>query len=100
MGIGIGSELNAWTIKNVRASVYTKGVTGTMDIQIRRVRAGATVDVLSTLVTVGDEYTVADGVINAANDDLATGDLLFVDVDTTHTTPAKGLSIIIKCGEI
>lgn len=100
MGIGIGSELNAWMIKNVRASVYTKGVTGTMDIQIRRVRAGATVDVLSTKVTVGDEYTVADGVINAANDDLATGDLLFVDVDTTHTTPAKGLSIIIKCGEI
>jgi hypothetical protein len=79
----------------VRARVYDKGVTGSTNIQIRRRRLGANVDVLSTPVTIGDEWTVADGVVNASNDDIAAGDAFLVDVDAVHTTPPKGLSVVI-----
>jgi hypothetical protein len=68
-----------------------------MDIQIRRRRSGSEVDMLSTPVTVGSgEYYARDGVINASNDDVATGDLIFIDVDTVHDpTPAYGLSVAL-----
>lgn len=42
-------------------------------------------------------YTGTTGVIDTANDDLATGDLLRVDIDTAGTG-AKGLMAIITVG--
>lgn len=51
-------------------------------------------DMTSTGVTIGyNEYTASDEVIDTANDDLATGDRLYVDIPTSGvTTPAqKGL---------
>jgi len=86
---------NGWNVTDVIASVYTKGVTGTTDVQIRRYRAGVSVDVLSTKITIEDEYFATDGVIDTDNDDLATGDMFFVDVDAIHTTPPKGLFVSV-----
>lgn len=96
VGLGISSELNGFEIVNVTAFVYDQGVTGTTDVQVRRRRGGANVDVLSTKVTVGAEYYAADGVINTSNDDLATGDMLFVDVDAVHSgTAPNGLTVVL-----
>jgi hypothetical protein len=96
--IGVPSSLNGLNIKIVRAYVYTQGATNSTDIQIRRRRAGSNVDVLSTKITIGAEYSAADGVINASNDDLATGDVLLIDVDAVQTTKPLGLTITLECG--
>jgi len=85
---------NGWVITAAVASVYAKGVTSTTDIQIRRFRAGVSADVLSTKITIGDEYFAADGVIDTDYDDLATGDMFFIDVDQVHSgTAPKGLFV-------
>lgn len=95
-GITIPHFLNGYNIIDVIATVHTQGVTNTTDVQIRRRRSGSDVDVLSTKITIGAEYYARDGVINASNDDVATGDLIFVDVDAIHTTAPKGLAITIS----
>lgn len=93
----VPSNMNGLDISNVIVSVHTKGVTGTTDVQVRRRRAGADVDVLSTKVTVGDEFFAQDGVINTANDDLATGDQIYIDVDAVHSgTAPLGLGVTIE----
>lgn len=92
-GLVISESLNGYNLVDAIAGVHTQGVTGSTDIQIRRRRAGADADMLSTKITIGAEYFARDGVIDTANDDLATGDMLFVDVDAIHTTAPKGLSV-------
>lgn len=96
-GIPIGFKLNGYNLVNVVATVHDKGITGTTDIQIRRRRAGADVDMLSTPVTIGDEWFAQDGVINLTNDDVQTGDILYVDRDAIHSgTAPNGLSVRLE----
>lgn len=99
VGIPIDAKLDGWILKDVTAMVSTQGVTGATDIQIRRRRSGANADMLSTKVTIGAEYFASDGVINATYEDVAEGDLLFVDVDAIHTTAPYGLSLTLKFDE-
>lgn len=98
--IYIPASLNGFNITSVHAKVRTAGTTGTTDIQLRRVRAGTPADVLSTKLTVDSAETGSEtatpAVINASNDDLATGDYLYVDVDAVSTTPPKGLIVTIE----
>lgn len=94
-GIPIPAEMDGFNITDAVATVHDKGVTGATDVQIRRRRAGSDVDVLSTKITIGDEFFATDGVVNATNDDLATGDILYIDVDAIHTTAPNGLSVTI-----
>jgi hypothetical protein len=97
--IPIPVSLNAKKVLDVRGIVYDQGVTGSTDIQIRRRRNGASVNVLSTPVTISAEYHAADGVIDAANQGLITDDVLLVDITAVHTTtPPNGLSVVITCG--
>ena len=96
VGVPIPAFLNGWNITAVLCTVEDKGVTGTTDVQVRRWRAGSAADVLSTKVTIGDEWFAADGVINASNDDLATGDIIYIDVDAVHSgTAPNGLSVVV-----
>ena len=97
-GLVIPSILNGCVIKAATASVYTAGaVAGTTDIQIRRRRGNAVADVLSTKITISTtDYTASDGVINTDNDDLQTGDIIFVDIDAITTTAAKGLFVSLE----
>ena len=96
VGILIPAEFNGWSIVNAIAGVHTKGVTGATDVQIRRRRAGSDADVLSTKITIGDEWYASDEVINTSNDDLTTGDALFVDIDAIHSgTAPNGLYVTI-----
>jgi parallel beta-helix repeat protein len=103
-GVGyfpVPESLNGLNISDVTASVVTAGTTGTMDIQISRRRSGSWVDVLSTKLTIDsteeDSSTAAvPAVINASNDDVLIYDLLRVDVDAIHTTPAEGLCVNLR----
>jgi hypothetical protein len=97
VGILITPKNNGWDIVNAIAGVHTKGITGTTNIQIRRRRAGLDVDVLSTPITIGDEWFAEDGVINTSNDDLQTGDLLYYDTDSIHSgTAPSGLTVAVE----
>jgi fibronectin type 3 domain-containing protein len=94
----IPSELNGMNLVSAHAACVTAGTTGTMDVQIHNVTQAA--DMLSTKITIDStektSYTAATApVIDGANDDVATGDELRIDVDAVHTTPAKGLSVIL-----
>lgn len=94
----IPPELNGLNLTYVHAEVITAGTTGTQDIQIRNVTDS--VDMLSTKLTIdtaetGSDTAATPAVIDAANDDVATNDLLAVDVDVIHTTAAKGLIITL-----
>lgn len=104
VAIGDGTEAftvpRAWSgksVRNVLASVHAKGVTGTTDVQVRRRRAGVDADVLSTKITIGDEFWAQDGVIDSSNKDLQTGDQLYIDVDAIHSgTAPQGLSVTVE----
>ncbi len=90
----VPATMNAHNLTAALASVHTQGVTGTLDVQIRRRRAGADVDMLTNKITVGAEYYAADGTINTSNDDIQTGDQIYIDVDAIHSgTAPKGLSV-------
>lgn len=94
----IPAALNGMNLVEVHAEVITAGTTGTTDIQIHNVTDA--VDMLSTLLTIDSAETGSDtaataAVINAANDDVATNDLLRIDVDAVSTTAAKGLIVTL-----
>ena len=98
-GFAINDALNGMNLIDVLAAVHDKGITNTTDIQVRRRRAGANADMLSTKITIGDEFYTSDEVINGANDDVATGDIIYADVDAVHSgTAPNGLSIVLTFG--
>ena len=95
VGFVVPSSMDGMNLVDATASVYAVGTTNTTDIQIRRSRAGVDVDMLSTPITISSGgFTASDGVVDTANDDLATGDIIFIDVDATSTTKAKGLFVV------
>jgi hypothetical protein len=92
----IPADLNGLILTEVHARVVTAGVTGTTDVQIHNV-TGA-VDILSTKLTIdsgetGSDTAVTAAVINTLNDDIATNNLLRIDVDAVSTTPPEGLLV-------
>ena len=76
------------------AGVYTAGSgTGSTGIGIRRKRGVSQVDMLSTGITIEvGEYHASDGTVNTLNDDVQTGDTIYIDVDAITSTAPKGLS--------
>ena len=66
-----------------------------MDIQVRKRSGGSDADMLSTLITVGDEFYCSDEVVKSDNtEDVATGDEIYIDVDQIHSgTAANGLTV-------
>lgn len=102
----VPSSLNGMNLVNASAAVTTTSSSGTPTVQIARGRqasattAHAYVDMLSTLITIdATEYDSKDAttaaVINASNDDVATGDLIRVDVDVAGTGTA-GLYVTLN----
>ena len=72
-------------------------------MQIRRSRGAATrsdADMLSTKLTIDSGETssataATAAVVNTSNDDVATGDLIYVDVDAVSTTAPQGLTVVL-----
>jgi len=94
----VPSTLNGMDLVEVHAEVITAGTTNTTDIQLHNVTAAA--DILSTKLTIdsgetGSDTALTAAVINTSEDDVATNDLLRVDVDQVSTTPANGLIITL-----
>lgn len=96
----IPSDLNGTNLTSAQAYVTTVSSSGTPTVQIRNVTQ--TADMLSTKITIDvsefTSYTAAvPSVVDTANDDVATGDLIAIDVDVAGTG-AKGLGIILDFG--
>ncbi len=94
----VTSFLNGQNISNIICNVETKGVTGATSIQVIRRRDGVSATVLSTPVTIGDEWFAQDGAIDTSYDDLATGDSLDFTVTAIHSgTAPNGLNCAFEC---
>lgn len=95
----VPQALNGMNLVRVHALVLTAWTTWTTDIQIANVTD--TVDMLSTKLTIDSTETWSDtaatpAVIDTTKDDVATNDLIRIDVDATSTTKAKGLIITLE----
>jgi len=94
----VPSSLDGWKLVEAQASVRVAGTTGTLDLQVHNITQA--VDMLSTVITVDSgavsSYTAAaSSVVNPANNSLTSGDQIRVDVEAIHTTPSKGLAVIL-----
>jgi len=97
----VPSTMNGLNLVGVAAAVGTAGTTGTTDIQVHNITQAA--DMLTTKITIDSGETdskdaAAAAVIDTANDDVATGDRIRIDVDATSTTKAKGLLVELQFG--
>lgn len=97
--ITIPLECNGMNLVGVHARVITAGTTNTTDIQIRNVTDS--VDMLSTKITIdsgetGSDTAATPAVIDTTKDDVATNDLLAIDVDAKSTTAPKGLIVTLR----
>lgn len=95
----VPEELNGMNLSAVHARVITAGTTNTSDIQIANVTDS--VDMLSTKLTIdsgetGSDTAATPAVIDTSKDDVATNDLLRIDIDSLSTTKPKGLIIRLK----
>lgn len=97
IGFCVPANLNGKSLTAVQASVVTAGTTsGTTDIQVRRRRGASVADMLTTKVTLATAtFTAGNGVINTSNDDIATGDLIYPDVDALNAVAPIGLSVTL-----
>jgi hypothetical protein len=90
----VPSTINGLNLVAVAASLSTASSSGTPAIQIRN--ATQTADMLTTKLTIDESELDSSGataaVIDAANDDVATGDQLYIDIDVAGTG-AKGLVV-------
>jgi hypothetical protein len=95
----IPDNVGGMNLVSVHARVVTAGTTGTTDIQIHNLTQAA--DMLSTKLTIdsgdtGSDAAATAAVIDTANDDVATNDLIRIDVDAVSTTAAQGLIVTFE----
>lgn len=100
----VDTTLNGMNLVAVKGYLSTVSSSGAPNVQIRRSRrssatARTTADMLSTALTIdASEFESADAataaVINTSNDDVQTGDMIFVDIDGAGTG-AKGLQVLL-----
>jgi len=97
--VTVPSSYNGMNLIAVHARVITAGTTGTTDIQIYNLTQ--TADMLSTKITIDSGETGSDtaataAVIDTSNDDVASWDVLRIDVDAISTTAPKGLIVTME----
>lgn len=93
----IPSDLNGMSLVEVGACCHTAGNSGTTGVQIRRIRSGASVNMLSTQITIDanetDSSTAATpAVINSSNRSVQTGDQIHFDI-TSVSSGAIGVFV-------
>lgn len=100
-GFPIPIGFNGRDLVEVIAVVGTAGSSGSANLfQLRRVRSGSPVDMLSTrlMIDAGEatsETAATPYVINTSNDDVATGDTIYLDIDQLNTTPPQNLTVYL-----
>ncbi|MHA1410278.1 MAG: hypothetical protein ACTSQY_08260 [Candidatus Odinarchaeia archaeon] len=95
--VGIPSDLNGLNLIEVLAIVHTPGTTGnTTDIQLRRRRNGVDVDMLTSKIQLAvDVYSSSTCTIDTNNDDVLTGDIIYVDIDAVTDVAPYGLTVLM-----
>ena len=94
MGAAIPAGMNGMNLVDFTCSVadLNSADSGETTVVLRRVREGTVAYMTSTGVTIDyNEHTASDEVIDTSNDDLATGDNLYVDISAVTTAAQKGL---------
>lgn len=94
MGAAIPAGMNGMKLVDFTCSVadLNSAASGATTVVLRRARGGTAADMTSTGVTLDyNKYTASGGVIDTSNDDLATGDNLYVDINTVTSPAQKGL---------
>lgn len=105
--IRIPTSLNGMNLVSVSAALTAPSTSGTPTVMIARGRQSSAtsahtyVDMLSTAITIdANEYDSKDAttaaVINTSNDDVATGDLIRVDVDGVGSGPTAVLVVTLQ----
>ena len=96
----VPAGMNGMDLVEVHSEVVTAGNGSTIDVQIHNATDGS--DMLSTSLTIDDGETGSDtaataAVINGSEDDVATNDVIRIDVDGNggDTTVAKGLIVTL-----
>ncbi len=93
--IPIPAAMNGMNLTRAQAIVITAGTTNATTIDIYNVTVAQ--DMLSTAISIASGATVGTvGTINATYDNVATNDVLRIDVTTMSTTAPKGLLIILE----
>lgn len=96
VGFVVPASLNGYNLTAVIVSVDDKGVTGQTDVTVIKETGGSASDMLSTEVILADVFFAANGVIDAAEDDVTTGDNIYVNVDAIHSgTAPNGLFVTL-----
>ena len=85
-----------WNLVDVRTRIITAGTTNLFSVMVHNLTQ--TADMLSTVCSIDTGELLSDTaaaavVIDAAEDDITSGDLLRIDFDAIHTTPGKGAYI-------
>lgn len=98
--VRITSDLNGMNLVGCGAVLDSAGTGGGFLCQLRRKRSGSDVDMLSTRISLDSgENDSADAAtaaaINGSNDDVATADRIYIDLDGVPTT-AKGLTVWLQ----
>lgn len=97
----ISDDLDSLSLIDADGFITTASSSGIVTVQLRNITQG-NVDILSTRITIDvGEFTsytaAAPPVINPANDQVFTGNLIAVDVDVAGTG-TRGLGLILKYG--
>lgn len=91
--IEIPAELNGMNLISARARVGTAGTTNASTFDIYNVTDSTSM--LSSAISIASGATSGTGTVDTAHDDVATGDIIRIDVDTLSTTKPKGLIITL-----
>lgn len=92
----VPDEMNGMNLVRVAATVITAGVVNSTTIAVYNVTDSE--EMLSTLMAIETAETstrssATPGVIDTDHDDVITGDILRIDVDTVSVTPPNGLIV-------
>jgi len=95
----IPTSVGGMNLVGVHAYVVTAGTTNTTDVQIHNLTQAA--DMLSTVSTIDSGETssrtaATPAVIDTANDDVAAGDIIRIDIDAASTVSPEGLYIELE----
>lgn len=86
--------LNGMNLISARAAVMTAGTTNATTIDIYNLTDSH--DMLSSAISIASAGTSGTGTVNTSYDDVATGDILRVDVSSVSTTAPKGLLVTLE----
>lgn len=93
--ITIPDALNGMNLIRANATVVTAGTTNATTVMIHNKTDAQ--DMLSGAISIASGGTVGTaGTVNTTYDDVATNDVLRIDVDTISTTAPKGLMVVLE----